>query len=331
MKNTGILVLAEQRHGTVQKITCELLGKAAELSKKCGAPVWCALAGPAGMDPRELIARGAEKVFYCADDRFGEPEEGFFARGFEKIIRLAKPTVCLVGATSFGRSLAPRLAAALGTGLTADCTGLEIDGDGRLVQIRPAFSENILARIKTDTLPQMATVRYKEFDEAPRDESRNGEVVAVAAPADFSGCVQVVRELKTQGESISDAEIIVAAGRGVRDAQGMELVRRLAGLLGGSVGASRALVEDGLIGHDAQVGYSGSRVKPKLYIACGISGAPQHIAGMRESGYIVAVNSDPSAPIFSIADLGICEDLYRAIPELMEKIKAASRSSVAVG
>lgn len=327
MKNTGILVLAEQKHGKIHRITYELLGKALELSENGGIPVWCALAGPSGIDADDLTARGAEKVFYCADSRFDEPDEYAYARGFEKIIRMAKPTVCLIGATEFGRSLAPRLAAALGTGLTADCTGLEVDDDGRLVQIRPAFSENILAHIQTDTLPQMATVRYKEFQEAKREDGRKGEVVEVAVPEIPAGLVRVEKELETREESISDAEIIVAAGRGVKDERGLNLVRRLAGLLGGRVGASRALVDDGVIGHESQVGYSGSRVKPKLYIACGISGAPQHLAGMRESDYIVAVNSDPSAPIFGVADLGICADLYEAVPRLMEKLSAVKQRS----
>lgn len=320
------MVLAEQTHGKLHRITYELLGKAVRLARKADAPVWCALVGPAGMDTGELIARGAQKVFYCAGDLFREPDEYAFTRGFEAAIRLAGPTVCLVGATGFGRSMAPRLAAALGTGLTADCTGLEIDDDGRLVQIRPAFSENILAHIKTDTLPQMATVRYKEFEEAARDGNRRGEVVDVPVPSIPINLTQTARELSAAKESISDAEIIVAAGRGVRDAQGMALVRQLAQLLDGRVGASRSLVDDGVIGHEAQVGYSGSRVKPKLYIACGISGAPQHVAGMKESGYIAAINSDPSAPIFRIADLGICADLYEVLPRLIERIQETRKA-----
>lgn len=322
MQNKGILVLAEQKNGNIHKITYELLGKALELSKKSRAPVWCALAAPEGMDTKELIFRGAEKVFYCTDSRFNKPEEYFYTRSFEKIINLCKPAVCLIGATSFGRSLAPRLAAALKTGLTADCTKLGIDDDGKLVQIRPAFSENILAHIKTDTLPQMATVRYKEFSEAKRDENRKGEVVKIEAPKISEDIAKVVKELETQESSISDAEIVVAAGRGVKDADGLNLVKKLAKLLGGTVGASRAVVDEGLMGHESQVGYSGNRVKPKLYVACGISGAPQHIAGMAESNYIVAVNSDPSAPIFSVADLGICADLYKVLPELIGKVQS---------
>lgn len=319
----GILVLAEQKHGKLHKVTYELLGKAAELSRKCGLPVWCAVAGPEDLPVEELIFRGAQAVFFGADKRFDTPDELLLTRFFKQVVRDTEPGVCLMGATSFGRSVAPRLAAALGTGLTADCTGLELDEDGRLVQIRPAFSENILAHIKTDTLPQMATVRYKEFPEAARDESRKGEVVRVELPDPADRLAEVVSELKSQEADISDAEVIVAAGRGVKEAKDLGMIRELAELLGGQVGASRAIVDDGLIGRECQVGYSGSRVKPKLYIACGISGAPQHLAGMRESGYIAAINSDPSAPIFNIADIGICEDLYRAVPELIRKIRAA--------
>lgn len=324
----GILVLAEQKYGKIHKITYELLGKAAELAKQSGAPVYCALASPEGMPVQELFFRGADKVFYSAHERFNAPEELFFTRGFEKIIREAEPAVCLVGATSFGRSLAPRLAAALKTGLTADCTGLTMDGDGRLVQIRPAFSENILAHIKTDTLPQMATVRYREFAEAPRDESRTGELVMVDAPQVPQDLAQVVRELKAQEADIADADVVVAVGRGLKDARDLPMFQELADLLGGMLGASRSLVDDGVIGHNAQVGYSGSRVKPRLYIACGISGAPQHIAGMRESGYIVAINSDPSAPIFNVADLGLCADMYRAVPELIRRIRQEKGEAV---
>lgn len=315
------MVIGEQKNGTIHRVSYELLGKAAALAGTLHAPVYCTLLGPQGIDVKELIYRGADKVFYYADEGFSQPDEALFKMNLESLLKEVKPEICLVGATSLGRSLAPRLAAALGTGLTADCTGLEIDEDGKLIQIRPAFSENILAHIKTDTYPQMATVRYREFDEAAREEGRSGEIVypAVIKPAD--GWVKVLKELKAQEANISDAKVVVGVGRGLRSAEDLAMIDELAALLGGMVGATRAVVDDGLVSKELQVGYSGNRVKPQVYIACGISGAPQHVAGMKESEFIVAINSDPSAPIFNFADYGIVGDMYKVIPELIDKIK----------
>lgn len=317
------MVFAQQQDGVIHKVTYELLGKARALAEKLNAPVLCALLAPGGADTRELVARGADKVYYMAGDCFAVPDEMLYVRNLAALIDQVKPQICLVGSTAFGRSLAPGLAAACGTGLTADCTGLEIDADGSLVQIRPAFSENILAHIRSDTLPQMATVRYHEFDPLPRDESRRGEVVEVEPRATEDPAVEAIRRVKAGGADISDARVVVAAGRGVRSAQDLAMIRELADRLGGVVGASRKLVDDGMISKEHQVGYSGVRVKPALYIACGISGAPQHLAGMKESGTIVAINSDPSAPIFRVADVGIVGDLYEAVPALIEKLKKA--------
>lgn len=320
---TGVMVFAEQQHGEIHKVAYELLGKARQLAEKLGAPVQCALLGPEGMDARELVRRGADTVYYMAGACFDAPDEMLYRQNLQALIEKVRPQIVLVGSTAFGRSLAPGLAAACRTGLTADCTGLEIDADGALVQIRPAFSENILAHIRSDTRPQMATVRYREFDPLPREKDRPGEVVNVAPKVTENAAVRGIRRVKVTGIDISDAKVVVAAGRGVRSAQDLGMIRELAGLLGGVVGASRQLVDDGIITKEYQVGYSGVRVKPDLYIACGISGAPQHLAGMKESGYIVAINSDPSAPIFRVADYGIVGDLYEVVPRLIEKIKKA--------
>lgn len=320
----GILVFAEQKKGKIHKVSYELLGKARQLGDKLNVPVYSVLLGPKGMEPDELIYRGANKVFYSADDIFNQPEEMVYETNLENIIKKVKPEICLIGATTFGRSIAPRLAAALGTGLTADCTGLEIDEDGKLVQIRPAFSENILAHIKTDTYPQMATVRYKEFNESPRNDKNEGEVIAVDPIKPKNKLVEVLNELKEQEVDISDANVVVAAGKGLKKAEDISMIKELADLLGGLVGATREIVDDGFISKDFQIGYSGNRVKPKVYIACGISGAPQHIAGMKESDFIVAINTDPSAPIFNIADYGIVDDMYKVVPDLINKIKKES-------
>lgn len=320
----GILVFAEQKKGEIHKVSYELLGKARELAGKLNVPVYSALLGPSGIEAKELIYRGADKVFYIESDIFSVPEETVYKINLERLIKKVKPEICLIGATSLGRSLAPRLAASLETGLTADCTGLEIDKDGKLIQIRPAFSENILAHIKSDKYPQMSTVRYKEFNESKRDENRKGEIVKVDAVKPENELVKVIKELKSQEVNISDASVVVAAGKGLKKAEDMAMIKELADLLSGVVGASREIVDDGFISKDFQVGYSGNRVKPKLYIACGISGAPQHLAGMKESDFIVAINTDPSAPIFSIADYGIVDDMYKVVPDLINKIKKES-------
>lgn len=324
----GVLVFAEQKKGEIHKVSYELLGKARELAGKLNVPVYSALLGPSDINAEELIYRGADKVFYIESDIFSVPEETVYKTNLENLIKKVKPEICLIGATSLGRSLAPRLAASLETGLTADCTGLEIDEDGKLIQIRPAFSENILAHIKSDKYPQMSTVRYKEFDESKRDENRKGQIVKVDAVEPENELVKVIKELKSQEVNISDASVVVAAGKGLKKVEDMAMIKELADLLSGVVGASREIVDDGFISKDFQVGYSGNRVKPKLYIACGISGAPQHLAGMKESDFIVAINTDPSAPIFNVADYGIVDDMYKVVPDLINKIKQGSLETV---
>ena len=325
---SGVLVFAEQKKGEIHKVSYELLGKARELAGKLNVPVYSALLGPSDINAEELIYRGADKVFYIESDIFSVPEETVYKTNLENLIKKVKPEICLIGATSLGRSLAPRVAASLETGLTADCTGLEIDEDGKLIQIRPAFSENILAHIKSDTYPQMSTVRYKEFNENKRDENRKGDIVKVDAVKPEHELVKVIKELKSQEINISDASVVVAAGKGLKKAEDMAMIKELADLLSGVVGASREIVDDGFISKDFQVGYSGNRVKPKLYIACGISGAPQHLAGMKESDFIVAINTDPSAPIFNVSDYGIVDDMYKVIPDLINKIKQGSLEAV---
>jgi len=318
----GVLVFAEQKNGVIHKVSYELLGKGMEIAKKMNAPLYSVVLGPPGIKTEELIYRGAEKVFYIEDNSFDQPEEMIYKLNIVKLIREVKPEVCLMGATTFGRSLAPRIAAALGTGLTADCTELKVDEDGRLIQIRPAFSDNILAHIKTETYPQMATIRYKEFSEAVPDKSQKGEVIMVQPVFPEKVLVEIIEELKGDEIDISEARVVVSGGKGFKCKEDFKMLYELADLFGGIVGASRSVVEEGYISKDHQVGYSGNRVKPKLYIACGISGAPQHLAGMKESEMIIAINSDPSAPILNVADYGIVGDLYEVLPMFIEKIKA---------
>ncbi|SHI50574.1 electron transfer flavoprotein alpha subunit apoprotein [Dethiosulfatibacter aminovorans DSM 17477] len=321
---TGVMVYAEQKDGVIHKVSYELLGKARQLADELGEEVLCCICGPSNLDLQELIYRGADKVYHVKDDDiFSIPEILTYSKNVVKVINDVQPEICLFGATSFGRSLAPRVAAALKCGLTADCTGLEIDQDDKkLVQIRPAFSENILAHIKSDYMPQMSTVRYKEFDEAKSDEGRKGEVEVIEPVVIENNMIQVLKEITEEDFNITDAEIVVSAGKGLKTSEDFKMIKELADVLGGVVGSSRPLVEDGFISKAHQVGYSGNRVKPKLYIACGISGAPQHQAGMKESEMILAINSDPSAPIFNIADYGIVGDMYEVIPQMIDKINS---------
>lgn len=324
----GVMVYVEQRDSKIHRVSYELIGKARELADQLNEEVYCCVCGSSDLDINELIYRGVDKVFYVKNDIvFNTPEIMTYAKNVVSIMEKVKPKICLFGATSFGRSLAPRVAAAMKCGLTADCTELEIDGeDQKLIQIRPAFSENILAYIKSQNLPQMATVRYKEFDEADRDDTRTGEVEIFDAIIIENNAVEVLKEVTEEILNITDAEIVVSAGRGLKSSDDFKMIETLAKLLGGEVGASRPLVEDGFISKAHQVGYSGNRVKPKLYIACGISGAPQHQAGMKESDMILAINSDPSAPIFNIADYGIVGDLYEVIPQMIHKIMSNTKS-----
>lgn len=241
------------------------------------------------------------------------------------LIKEEKPEFVLIGATHLGRSLAPRIAAALNTGLTADCIDLKLDEEGDLIQVRPAFTGNILAHIKTKTRPVMTTVRYRVFKARERDPNRKGEIIEKEAAVVEDTGTKIIQKVPREAVNISDAEVIVAGGRGLKKPDDLKMLEELSSLLGGVVGASRPLVDEGWISKDHQVGFSGNIVKPKLYMAIGISGSPQHLAGMRDSEIIVAINIDPSAPIFSIADYGIVGDLYEVVPKLIEKIKEIKR------
>jgi electron transfer flavoprotein alpha subunit len=239
------------------------------------------------------------------------------------LVKEVKPSIFLIGATSIGRSLAPRLAIRLQTGLTADCTGLDIDSDGNLLQTRPAFGGNVMATILcTNHRPQMATVRYKVMKRAEKQPERLGEIVLknmTNAAIDRTRILSVSTE--SEDVNLTEAQIIVSGGKGLGNPEGFKLIQELADALGGAVGASRLVVDEGWIPFKHQVGLSGKTVRPVLYIACGISGAVQHLAGMQTSDVIVAINKDPSAPIFKIADYGIVGDLYEIIPEIIRVVK----------
>jgi len=320
----GLMVFAEQREGKIHPVSYELLGKGTEIAKRLGIEVSAVLLGSnMGAEVNELFYYGAQKVYYFDNPIFREFDLLNYKHNIARLVNEVKPETLLVGATHLGRSLAPRIAAAIGTGLTADCTALEVGDEGNLVQIRPAFSGNIFAHIRTTTRPQMATVRYKVMQKLPRDSKRTGEVIRKDADI-VDSVLKIVEKQGTGGVNIAEADVVVCGGRGVKGAGDFALIQELADALGGVVGCTRPVVDDGWMGKEHQVGFSGNTVKPKLYVAVGVSGSPQHLAGMRDSDVILAINADPSAPIFKLADYGIVGDLYEVVPKLVAEARKRS-------
>jgi electron transfer flavoprotein alpha subunit len=320
-KNNGVLVFVEHNAGQIHNVSYELINKGKELCIQNKSSLYCLVLGEDGLNVEELNYRGADRVYYMKGKCFNQPEEYLYKENIVRFIKEHKPETVLIGATNFGRSLAPRIAAALKTGLTADCTELKIDDEGSLIQIRPAFSNNIFAHIKTVTYPQLATIRYKEFEESKRDATRKIDILPLEPYVSEYKGTSITHIFREENFDITNAEIVVAGGRGIKKKEDLEMLRELAALLGGELGVSRSLVDSGWISGSHQVGYSGNRVKPKVYIACGIAGAPQHIAGMKDSELIIAINNDPSAPIFNIADYGYVGNLYQIVPEMIESLK----------
>ena len=323
---TGVWVFAEQREGKLTPVVIELMGEGKKLADEVGTYLEAVLCGK-GVDglAQELIRYGADRVFYCEDDLLEPFTTDSYAIAISRAIEEYKPEIVLYGATHIGRDLAPRIAAKVNTGLTADCTKLEIDPeDKKLMQTRPAFGGNLMATIVCpDHRPQMSTVRPGVMAKAEYDPKRTGEVVRISisiAPEDLRTRVRDV--VKSQGETVSltDAEFIVSGGKGIGGPEGFKLLRQLADKLGGSIGSSRACVDAGWIDHAYQVGQTGTTVKPKVYIACGISGAIQHLAGMQSSDTIIAINKNENAPIFGVADIGLVGDLYQIVPEIIAQL-----------
>jgi electron transfer flavoprotein alpha subunit len=315
------MVFAEQQESEINPISYELLGKGRELADKLGGRLSGVLFGDRIADAApELIYRGADRVYLYDHAIFRDLDLLNYKHNMVKLAREVNPEIFILGATHWGRSLGARVAAVLGTGLTADCTGLDIDRNGNFIQIRPAFSGNVLAHIRTKTRPQMATVRYKVMRSLPRDVNRKGEIISKSVEI-VPSLLTITRKERLDEANIADAEVIISGGAGLKKAEDFSLLANLAGLLGATVGSSRPPVDNGWIRKEHQVGFSGNTVKPRIYFACGISGSSQHLAGMRESDVIIAINTDPSAPIFNIADYGIVGDLYEVVPKLIEKIK----------
>lgn len=320
-----IYVFAEQCGGVIQGVVYELLGKARDLADAIGQKVVAVLAGYQISDrASELIAFGADKVMVIDDEALVEYITEPYAQAIAKVITDYKPSVFLFGATTIGRDLGPRLSARIRTGLTADCTRLEIGDEKQLLMTRPAFGGNLMATIVcNEHRPQMSTVRPGVMRKADRDDSRRGEVELLKVDFDKSKFkVKLVGNVKEAKGllDITEAKILVSGGRGVKSAEGFEKLKELAGVLGAEVSASRAMVDAGVIAQNRQVGQTGKTVRPDLYLACGISGAIQHLAGMEESDYIIAINKDKFAPIFQVSDLGIVGDVSKIIPLLTARL-----------
>ncbi|MCR5424855.1 MAG: electron transfer flavoprotein subunit alpha/FixB family protein [Bacteroidales bacterium] len=322
-----VFVYAEQRDGKVQNVALELLGKARELADALGEKVVAVLLGKGIKDKaQELIAAGADKVIVVDNDLLKDYLTEPYTQAITQIIKEQKPSIFLLGATTIGRDLGPRLSARNVTGLTADCTKLEIGEDRQLMMTRPAFGGNLMATILCkDHRPQMSTVRPGVMQKAVADPSRKGEVVDYKVDFDLQKInrvkiVKIAKEDKTVTD-IAEAKILVSGGRGVGNKEGFAKLEALAKQLGGEVSSSRAMVDAGVMEQSRQVGQTGKTVRPNLYMACGISGAIQHLAGMEESEYIIAINKDKFAPIFSVADLGIVGDLHKIVPMLTERLK----------
>lgn len=323
----GVWVFAEQKKGKVQSVAYELLGKGRELANDLGTELAAVLIGDAiSGQADELFWRGADKVYLVESPKLKDYQDEPYTNIIVELVKEFKPEILLYGATSIGRSLASRIAVKLYTGLTADCTGLAIDKEKHLLlQTRPAFGGNIMATILCENYrPQMSTVRHKVFKEAAVDKSRKGRVIkkdyADNTYDSRTRIANVVEEL-TAMVNLTEADIIVSGGRGLGKAEGFKVIEELAKVLGGAVGASRSAVDAEWIPYSHQVGQTGKTVCPKIYIACGISGQIQHLAGMSSSEIIIAVNKDPLAPIFSVATYGIVGDLYDVVPALTQKFK----------
>ena len=326
-KWNDILVFAEVSGGRLHPVALELIGKAHELAKTCNYKVKAVLVGD-GVTAyaEELRHYGVSEIAVYDDPQLGYFRADVYATCVADYIKFCKPSVVLVGATSLGRSLAPRLATRFHTGLTADCTKLELRESSDLVQIRPAFGGNIMAQIvTTNTRPQFATVRYKVMNPPVREEAASGEIVLRRLPAAVKKCKGSCVSVKPvpPKKSISDAEVLVVGGRGLAKEADLDMVKELAKLLGGDWAVTRPLVEKGWTTNERQVGLSGRTVKPKLIITCGVSGAIQFTACMNGSDHIVAINTDKDAPIFSVAHVAVVGDLYEIVPTLIEKLKEA--------
>ena len=302
-----------------------MLSAAKKLNKKLNEEICGICFGKNIKDKvNNLLKRGANKVYLIDDDVFCEFKEETYSKALAYLIQKYKPNIVIAAATMIGRSFIPSVAVKVKTGLTADCTDVDIDEKtGLLIQTRPTFGGNLMAKIICEKhRPQMATIRPKIFEQAKEEGNIKGEIIEEKVEFEIENRINICGREKVENVvDLQEAEIIVSGGRGLKEGKNFELIRELADLLKGAVGASRAAVDSGWIPYPHQVGQTGKTVKPKIYIACGISGAIQHLAGMQTSDYIIAINKDPDAPIFKVANLGVVGDIFEVLPILIKKIK----------
>lgn len=327
----GVMVVVEQRSGVAKAVSWQLLGEASRLAAKLDAPLIALVIGhDVAHLANEAIAHGANRVYVCDSPELSVYRTRPYSRVCLHVIQTYKPEIVLMGATYTGRDLAGAIATHLPTGLTADSTQLDVDDERLLLASRPAFSEKMLATILCKQFkPQMATARAGVFQALPYDATRAGEIIQVPPQIDPEDIATEVLEFINEANRVNleEAEVIVAGGRGLGGPGPFKMLQALADELGGVVGASRAAVDVGWIDHDHQVGQTGTTVRPKLYFAVGISGAVQHVVGMQNSSYIVAINKDANAPIFKLANYGIVGDLFQIVPAITEAIRVKKNQS----
>lgn len=323
---SGVLVFVEQRYNEIQNVSLELLGKGRKIADELGVTLVATLIGKdIGKHSRLLIEYGADKVLLLEEDHLELYATEPYTQAMVQALNAEKPEIVLFGATSIGRDLAPRVSARLETGLTADCTSLDISEERMLLMTRPAFGGNIMATIiSPDHRPQMSTVRPGVMTKIERDVNRTGEIVNFPVKIEKNSCFVEILSFEKETEEkkdIQEATVLVSGGRGIGSPENFGLLHDLADELGGLVSASRAAVDSGWMDHDRQVGQTGKTVRPNLYIACGISGAIQHVAGMEEAELIIAINKDKGAKIFEVADLGVVGDVQKILPFVIDEIK----------
>lgn len=326
--NKGILIYAEvTRNGELAPVVLELANAAQDLAQKLGGVEVNALviSSQFNVDKSLFTNNGFDKVFVVQDERLKDYSTDYYSKIAIDVINEVKPAVVLIGATTQGRDIAPRISSALNTGLTADCTNLDINEKGMLAATRPTFGGGLMATILCKNMPQMASVRPKVLQAACSPIIKNTQFIEIQPQIDNVEkrveLIEFIPNKQVSGKRIDEAEIIVAGGKGLKSPEGFKMLEELANALNGAVGASRAAVDAGWVDHSIQVGQTGKTVMPKLYIACGISGAIQHTVGMNASDKIIAINKDPKAPLFNIADVGIVGDVYEIIPELIKQLK----------
>lgn len=326
-ENKGILIYAEvTRDGELAPVVLELANTAQDLAQKLGGVEVNALVITSQFTIQSAFKdNGFDKVYIVQDERLKDYSTQYYSKIAIDVINQVEPQIVLIGATTQGRDIAPRISSSLNTGLTADCTHLDINEKGMLAATRPTFGGNLMATILCKNLPQMASVRPKVLKKAETPIVKDTQFIEIKPEIDNVDkkveLVEFIKNVQTTGKRIDESEIIVAGGKGLKSLEGFKMLEELASALGGAVGASRAAVDAGWVDHSIQVGQTGKTVMPKLYIACGISGAIQHTVGMNASDKIIAINKDPKAPIFQVADIGIVGDVYEIVPELIEMLK----------